>query len=75
MELVGKLRERVSTARSAQEAHDMIEEAGMCLTDSELDSLSGAGLDMGVGSWHFVRKPSPGGDDNFMAVNQPLENE
>ena len=53
----------------------MIEEAGMRLTDSELDSLSGAGLDMGVGSWYFVRKPSPGGDNNFMAVNQPFERE
>lgn len=41
MELVGKLKEQVEKTESKDEAKKVIEEAGMLLTDEELDNVAG----------------------------------
>ncbi|MCR5235249.1 MAG: bacteriocin [Lachnospiraceae bacterium] len=41
MKLVGKLNEKVSKAKSNEEAKEIIKEAGMELTDEELEQVSG----------------------------------
>ena len=43
MELVGKLKKQVTQAKSLEEAKDMIENAGMKLTDEELQAVAGGG--------------------------------
>ena len=44
MELVGKLKEQVEKTESKDEAKKVIEEAGMLLTDAELDNVAGGCL-------------------------------
>ncbi len=46
MKLVGELNEKVSKAKSNEEAKELIKNAGMELTDEELEQVSG-GLDVG----------------------------
>ncbi len=41
MELTGKLKEQVTNAETKAEAKKTIEEAGMLLTDEELDQVAG----------------------------------
>jgi len=41
MELTGKLKEQVEQAKDKVEAKKIIEEAGMQLTDDELDQVAG----------------------------------
>ncbi len=41
MELTGKLKEQVEQAKDKAEAKKIIEEAGMQLTDDELDQVAG----------------------------------
>ena len=41
MELVGKLKEQVEKTESKEEAKKVIEEAGMVLTEDELDQVAG----------------------------------
>ncbi len=41
MELTGKLKEQVEQAKTKEEAKDLIAQAGMELTDEELDSVAG----------------------------------
>lgn len=41
MILVGKLKEAVDKTTTAEEARDMIEQAGMLLTDDELEQVAG----------------------------------
>ena len=41
MKLVGKLKENVEKASSKEEAKKMIEEAGVSLSESELDAVTG----------------------------------
>ena len=43
MELIGKLKEKISKAKSKDEAKDIMEDAGMRLTDDELDVVAGGG--------------------------------
>ncbi len=43
MKLVGKLKEDVANARNREEAQKLIEDAGMLLTDEELEKISGGG--------------------------------
>ncbi len=54
MKLVGKLKEKVEKAESKEEANKLIREAGMELTDEEIDGVSGG--------WGMVRT-SPVLDD------------
>ena len=44
MKLVGELKEKVEKATTKEEAKEVIEEAGMELTDEELDTVAGGGL-------------------------------
>ena len=41
MELTGKLKEQVEKAETREEAKKVIEEAGISLTDEELDQVAG----------------------------------
>ncbi len=41
MELTGKLKENVEKSENKEEAKKIIEEAGMKLTDDELDKIAG----------------------------------
>ena len=43
MKLVGELKESVSKAKDREEAKEIIEEAGMKLTEEELDQVAGGG--------------------------------
>ena len=45
MKLVGKLKDDVANAKSPEEAKQLIENAGMQLTDEELENISGRGSD------------------------------
>ena len=44
MKLVGELKEKVEQTTTKEEAKEVIEEAGMELTDEELDMVAGGGL-------------------------------
>ena len=44
MELTGELKKQVEKARSKDEKKKLIENAGMKLTDEELDMVAGGGL-------------------------------
>ena len=41
MELIGKLKEKVDKAETKEEKKKLIEEAGVALTDDELDKVAG----------------------------------
>ncbi len=41
MELIGKLKEQVQGAKDQAEARSIIEQAGIILTDDELDQVTG----------------------------------
>ena len=41
MKLVGELKEKVNQAQTAEEAKQLIENAGMQLTDEEMDDVAG----------------------------------
>lgn len=43
MKLVGKLKERVYKTKSLEEAKEVIREAGMELTDIEMEQIAGGG--------------------------------
>ena len=43
MELTGKLKEKVDQAKTREEKKKIIEEAGIALTDDELDKVAGGG--------------------------------
>ena len=45
MELTGELKEKVEKAESKEEAKKIIEDAGMELTDEELDMVAGGQID------------------------------
>ena len=58
MKLVGDLKDKVEKAENQEEAKKVIEEAGMELTDDELNQVAGGGAygePRGeIGNWHFV---------------------
>lgn len=41
MKLIGKLKEKVDKAETREEKKEIIEEAGVALTDEELDKVAG----------------------------------
>ena len=41
MELIGKLKDKMAQAKSKDEAKEIMESAGMKLTDDELDAVAG----------------------------------
>lgn len=58
MKLTGELKEKVEKTETMEEAKKVIEEAGMELTDDELNQVAGGGA-YGerrgeIGNWHFV---------------------
>ncbi len=58
MKLTGDLKEKVEKTENKEEAKELIKEAGMELTDEELDQVAGGGAygePRGeIGNWHFV---------------------
>ena len=48
MELIGDLKKQVEQASSKEEARSLIEEAGMQLTDDELEMVAGGGASLFV---------------------------
>ena len=44
MKLVGELKEKVEKAENQEEAKEIIKEAGMELTDEELDQIAGGAI-------------------------------
>ena len=58
MKLTGELKEKVEKTETMEEAKKVIEEAGMELTDDELNQVAGGGaygeLRGEIGNWHFV---------------------
>lgn len=53
MELTKELKEKLEKAESKDEAKKILEEAGLELTEEELDSVVGGEADPGVGVWHY----------------------
>ncbi len=51
MELIGKLKDEISKAKDKKEAKEIMENAGMKLTDDELDAVAG-----GAGFLHAAPK-------------------
>ncbi len=49
MELIGKLKEQVEQAKDIGEAKNLIEDAGMRLSDEELEQVSGGLANCGTG--------------------------
>ena len=57
MKLVGELKEKVEKAENREDAKELIKDAGMELTDEELDQVAG-GMVMNSGlTDNFVPKP------------------
>ena len=58
MKLVGELKDKVEKAENQEEAKELIKDAGMELTDEEMDQVAGGGeygeLRGEIGNWHFV---------------------
>ena len=58
MKLVDELKDKVEKTENLKEAKKVIEEAGMELTDDELNQVAGGGeygeLRGEIGNWHFV---------------------
>ncbi|MCR5764969.1 MAG: hypothetical protein K6G09_03210 [Treponema sp.] len=50
MELIGKLKDEVSQAKDKEEVKEIIENAGMKLTDDELDSVAGGTIPYNIGA-------------------------
>ena len=48
MKLVGELKDKVEKAETKGEAKEIIKDAGMELTDEELDQVAGGGYIVGV---------------------------
>ena len=44
MKLVGNLKKQVEETKSKEEAKELIEKAGMQLTEDELDNVTGGGI-------------------------------
>ena len=63
MELTGKLKEKVDQAKTREEKKKIIEEAGIALTDDELDKVAG-GMKIVV-----IRCPDLSAPDLPQAVN------
>lgn len=56
MKLTGDLKTKVEAAENIESAKDIIEEAGMELTEDELEGVAG-------GFWPFHKKSHEGDDD------------
>ena len=46
MELIGKLKQKVENAADKEEIRELIEEAGVKLTDEELEQVSAAAMNV-----------------------------
>ena len=57
MELVKELKEKVAKAKSKEEARKIIEEAGMILTDEELEHVAGGYWDPSKMGWPDGKVP------------------
>ena len=68
MKLIGKLKKQVDEAANMAEKRSLIEEAGMKLTDEELDQVAGGGFD-----WERlgVSIPNPDGPADPVPQAQP----
>ena len=58
MKLIGKLKEKVDKAETREEKKEIIEEAGVALTDEELDKVAGGyGDDVDPGDILLIDTP------------------
>lgn len=57
MELVGNLKKSVEKATTVEEKRHLIEDAGVALTDEELDSVVGGAMSPDVIAKHAQRSP------------------
>ena len=60
MKLVGKLKDSVKKAESKEQAKELIADAGMELTDDEMDMVSGGGGIGEIDEFDGLREVSPG---------------
>lgn len=79
MKLVGNLKKQVEETNSKEEAKELIENAGMLLTDEELDNVTG-GVDFGISGCEiplceFCNQPMYLGycDNPKCSCNNPIE--
>ena len=67
MKLIGNLKKQVEETKNKEEAKEVIEKAGMELTDEELDQVAGGYMFVTGGSTHRIKyhcsckNPEPGG--------------
>ncbi len=64
MKLVGKLKENVAKAQNSEEAKKLIEDAGMLLTDEELEKISGGVRRSSI--FHVRKRPKYDKDGNII---------
>ncbi len=50
MELIGKLKDKMAQAKDKDEAKKIMENAGMKLTDDELDTVAGGTIPYNIGA-------------------------
>lgn len=55
MKLVGELKDKVEKAENQEEAKDLIKEAGMELTDEEMDQVAGGASFYGFSTQQHMR--------------------
>ena len=60
MQLTGELKEKVENAKSAEEAKKILKDAGVELTDTELDQVAGGGGYIHVGLCLALYRPHVG---------------
>ena len=71
MKLIGELKEKVEAAESIDDVRQAIEDAGMELTDDELDGIAG-GYDFQVHHYRYYGEPTGGESEQQPTVFQPV---
>ena len=58
MKLIGELKKKVENAKDMKEAKEVIEDAGMKLTEEELEKVAGGNAPCGWNGWDHDNYPS-----------------
>ena len=72
MKLVGKLKEKVSKAETKEQAKELIANAGMELTDDEMDKVSGGGSML---RFNQISSPLWDGDKRIAELERRMKQE
>jgi len=73
MELIGKLKDKMAQAKDKDEAKEIMENAGMKLTDDELDVVAGGmGVSLGEDAARYKHDPHSGIDKNSSAWQKEI---